>query len=152
MRVTAAMALLILFACATAPKHREIQRSATFPGQSFDEVWSAVIESFGELNLAISNIEKDSGLITTDWMRVPLSYLDCGGSGLATDSNHRGRFNVFVKDQAEGPTMSVNASFTATRTFDTSSGQPDCVSTGELERDLHSMVASKTGSAAVGSP
>jgi len=53
--------------CATAPPPRQIQNSFPIEGE-FDKVWTAIIETFSDLQLPIENIEKASGLITTDWI------------------------------------------------------------------------------------
>jgi len=47
----------------------------------FDKIWEAIIETFAELQLPIQNMEKASGLITTDWIdfkgQTNEDYCDC---------------------------------------------------------------------------
>lgn len=59
--------VLFLFGCGTAPAPRQIQNSFPLP-YPFEATWQAVIETFADLNLPILNMEKASGLITTDWI------------------------------------------------------------------------------------
>jgi hypothetical protein len=140
--VLALFTILVALSCASAPKAHSFNRTNTFP-VDLDATWSAVIDAFGELNIPIDNLEKDSGLITTDWMRVEKDYMDCGGSGISVDSNHRGRFNVVVRQEGAGTKMTVNSVFTATRSFGDSSAERSCVSTGFLENTLHRLVAER---------
>lgn len=57
--------LSVFLSCATAPPPRQIQNSWQID-QPFDDVWQAVIEVLPEMQLAIAQTEKESGLITTN--------------------------------------------------------------------------------------
>lgn len=133
-----------LSGCATAPKVQEFDRSSTYSDATFDQVWNAVIDMFGERNWAISNMEKASGFINTDWMRVNGmgKYLDCGNPGILTESNHMGRFNIVVRQEA-GTKVTINTVWRAQRALGQTTTDVDCVSTGVLEGELHTALASK---------
>ena len=91
-----ALQLMLVVGCATAPGKYSVVKD--FPHSAdYDKVWSAVIDTFAELNLPIANLEKASGLITTDWGEVPGEFCDCGKPGLAQQSAPEGKFNVFVR-------------------------------------------------------
>ena len=137
---------LVLAACATAPVARQFDRTATFPGADFDAVWNAVIDLFGEEGWAIDNMEKDSGLITTDWMTADESYLACGSSGLAGEYGHMGRFNVVAREQGGGVSLTVNTSWRVTRRLLDVNAVRECLSTGVLERVVHDQVTLRIGS------
>jgi len=151
------------------PQPRQIQN--TFPvDKPFDSVWQAVIEAFAELNLPIDNLERDSGLITTDWINFQEQnpengYCDCGKVLIPQSSSPdwimgrpikeedvtaktyttfkvRGRFNVFVKESEQGPCeIKINSIFETD--FDTE--QKSCLSTGRLEASLYKIIQKKLG-------
>jgi hypothetical protein len=130
---------------------RQIQNS--FPiDKPFDLVWQAVIETFAKLNLPILNMEKASGLITTDWISVKnqedgTGYCDCGKKGpLFIEQEWRVKFNVFVKRIAgESSEMQVNAVFEelSIGLEGTIVGTSSCVSTGKFEKEIYDRVVAK---------
>jgi hypothetical protein len=149
---------LLLASCSTVkfipPQPRQIQN--TFPyDKPFDAVWQAAIEAIAELNLPISNFEKDSGLITTEWMNFPAQnpkdgYCDCGQTLVPTRGDDkvpykaratydvRGHFNIFVKKLEQGRCeIKINSVF--------ESGRMSCVSTGRLEAGLNKIIQKKIG-------
>ena len=130
-----------LVACASTGTMREFESTATYPGASFGEVWDSVIDIFGDRLWAIDNMERDSGIITTDWMLdTNVSYQDCGSAGtFGSDNNHMGRFNIVVREQPTGTSMRVTTTWRVTRNsdLDSSSSLVDCFSTGVLEREIH---------------
>jgi uncharacterized lipoprotein len=141
-----------LASCAVAPATRQIVNS--FPiDKTFDQVWTAVIETLSELNLPIMNMEKASGLITTDFIsfqgQTNEDYCDCGKSGaLMTEINRRGKFNVFVKRISDNSCeIKINSVFDRALTDSLEkSSQPVtnlCVSTGKLEANIYKLITDK---------
>ncbi len=143
-----AVMLLASMACASAPVARNFESLADYPGATFTEVWDLVIDVFGDRNWAIDNLERDSGIITTDWMRADnVSYQDCGSPGfLSSDSDHMGRFNVVVRETEDGVSIRVTTSWQATRSSENDTSIVECLSTGVLERELHEEVQDRLGS------
>ncbi len=143
-----AVMLLASMACASAPVARNFENLADYPGAAFTEVWDLVIDVFGDRNWAIDNLERDSGIITTDWMRADnVSYQDCGSPGfLSSDSDHMGRFNIVVRQTDDGVSMRVTTSWEATRSSDDEISIVECLSTGIFERELHEEVRERLGS------
>ncbi len=144
-----AVMLLAAAACASAPVARSFESLADYPGASFARVWDLVIDVFGDRNWAIDNLERDSGIITTDWMRADnVSYQDCGSPGFLStpDSDHMGRFNVVVRETDDGVSIRVTTSWEATRSSDNDISIVECLSTGILERELHEEVRERLGS------
>lgn len=142
-----ALSALVLSACATAPVPRDIQRTAIVEGADFDRTWDAVIDVLGERTWAIDNVERASGLITTDWMltgEASDDYMDCGSASfLSAHRDHEVRFNVLVRDSDVGAELTVNSAMRATswNTLDgTPEGAAQCVSTGVLEGEIHDEV------------
>lgn len=84
------------------------------------------------------NFEKDSGLITSDWMSFGASGgggADCSSPGLLSCVNDvRGRFTVFVRRESQGVTVRVNPTYSATVcAVGRGCGSASCRSTGGLE-------------------
>ena len=110
----------------------------------------AVIESFAELNLPIMNMEKASGLITTDWISFdrgdnkPDAVCSCGTMIFPlSEAGRAGKFNVFVKPAGSGCEMRVNAVFEAVFQFEDAIKKRECKSTGRLEKSIYERVLAK---------
>jgi len=139
-------------ACATAPAPRLVVRPFAI-SKPFDAVWQSVIETFAELNLPIMNMEKESGLITTDWISFrgqdkTTGYCDCGGIGMNVEIDRLGRFNVYVEKVGESSCeLEVNSFFEIiTRSALAHNGPSSvgyCVSTGKLEAEIYKRVSEK---------
>jgi len=129
---------------ATAPKQHAVSRSVVVPA-AFDATWRAVIELFSERTWAISNMEKASGLIVTDWMNIAddSPYLDCGGQGLTSVLRTEVKFNVVVDEGDRESRLVVNVAFRQLRAFDQQQRLVDCTSTGKLENVIQSEVAQR---------
>jgi len=138
--------------CATGPAPRLIVRPFAIP-KPFDAVWQSVIETFAELKLPIMNMEKASGLITTDWISFrgqdnTTGYCDCGGLGINVEIDRLGRFNVYVEKVGESSCeLEVNSFFeNSTRSALIHNGPSSvgkCVSTGKLEAEIYKRVSEK---------
>lgn len=134
------------------PVEKEVVLSAPF-----EAVWSQAVEWFATHNIPIKNLDKDSGLIATEYalsmqdagsvMLCPKSEAPAGGRVEQVD--HRGNFNVIVRRHGPNETrVSVNAFFGCTANayeyetiFSpdmrvTSRTRVDCPSTGALEARL----------------
>lgn len=141
----------MIYGCAgIAPAPRQIAKA--FPIEApFDEVWQAVIESFAELQLPIQNMEKDSGLITTDWIdfsgQKNTGYCDCGKPRFGLlEGSRSGRFNIFIK-KTSGNSCEVNVNCMYRQTLVKLNGDfyknKSCVSTGNLEAEMFELIKSK---------
>lgn len=134
--------------CAYAPAPRQIVSS--FPiDRPFDTVWSAVIEVFAELQLPIQTLEKDSGLIVSDWINLVgqdnYGYCDCGKLVMLDEVDRVGKFNVFVKKTGESSCeIKINSQFQQSYVdLDHIIYKRNCVSTGKLEAEIYNMVKEK---------
>jgi len=143
---------LFLFGCGVVPAPRQI--ITAFPVEApFNDVWQVIVESFAEMNLPIVNMEKDSGLITTDWINFTgqknTDYADCGKPvfGLV-EGSRSGRFNVFVKRTSDNSCeIKVNCTYRQTLVKLNGDFYKDkpCISTGNLEAEMFDLVKSKLG-------
>ena len=148
------VAILVLFVtvingCAVAPKPRIIEKSFDLE-YDYDAVWQSVIHTFAEHMYGIDNMEKDSGLITTDWHDLSntlKSYADCGSGGLCTSTGRRVKFNIFLRKHSNNKVnLTVNCDFEELRDCTALTGKmgfAQCVSTGELEARLYKEIMGK---------
>lgn len=119
----------------------------------FDAVWPAVVETFSDLNLPIDKVEKDSGLITTDWIGLndipkeeAKSYMNCDyPRGIFAKTTRRVRFNIFIKKIGDESQLKINCQFEFIAHY-TGPGGPKtykCTSTGVFEKKIFNAVADK---------
>lgn len=137
-----AVAVLVT-SCVRPPEPRNITRTFDY-GESYEEVWSAVVETLAEMNVPLEKVQKESGLITVSWMNYLDTendeYCDCGDVSVETKD---GRFNVFVKDAEDKARVTVNAHYVSTYTSAGETIELECVSTGRLEREITDRVQAK---------
>lgn len=140
--------LLAVVGCAKPPVQMDIVNSRLYESD-FDAVWTAVIEAFADNSWPIDNMEKDSGLITTDWMsgnnRSP-ALADCGKDMVGEPAEGaKGevflKFNVFVKTVGGGSEVRVNCMFKTKEQY----GGKTCYSQGVLEAQLMDGIAAILG-------
>ena len=80
MRSRLLVLLLVLAAC-TAPPKAGVTRAETPVNASFARTWDATVGIFAERNVPIKTIDRSSGFIGTDALRVNMrtdSLADCG--------------------------------------------------------------------------
>jgi len=132
---------LVLASCATPPQIHHFDKSWDMPS-SFDKTWTATVEVFAEKGWPIANIEKDSGLIASEWVRLNANdgFADCGSPGLAISESREVKFSVFVKDGTSSPRLTVNTQFREHRRLDTSRFIQDCTSYGTLEARIRRQI------------
>lgn len=137
---------LCLVSCATAPQVHEFQKTWTVQS-SYDKTWSATVQLFAEHGWPISTLEKDSGIIVSDWVRLNAAeaaeFADSGNSGLAYVRSREAKFNVFIQDAGSSPSLTVNTSFREQRSFDTQVWYQECTSLGVLEAKVYGEIVSR---------
>lgn len=102
----------------------------------FDAVWDAAIAAFSALDLPISTLEKESGVLATDWILLDDAeeWMDCDGDVRAEE----GRYNAVLRETASGTRMTLTASY---RAQDRDEGVAvRCGSTGEMEERIRERV------------
>ncbi len=103
-----------ILGCGMAPEHEAatpIEKVVVY-AQDFNTVWNAIIYVFANFDIPIAQIEKDSGLISSndvkldrEWIHAPEDTLDWR----ITDAY--GTFNVWVLQEEAGCRVSVNTTF-----------------------------------------
>ncbi|WP_287011309.1 hypothetical protein [Brevundimonas sp.] len=145
----AALALLGVAGCATAPATYDVKNSEVIPA-SQDVVWERIVGFFATNNLSIKTIEKASGIIAAERIVGSpavggkiLGWADCGANALATARSQSIDLNVFVRPQAAGTSVTVNTHFTEGR-YNALTEAPEtvsCNSTGALESAILAVAA-----------
>lgn len=152
--------LFIAHSCATPARVMSVARvveKERIINKPFDAVWQSSIEWFATHNTPIKNLDKGSGLISTEYslsMADAVKYMDCGGgtnsfTGSTELSNHTGNFNVLIRKIDETNTkVSINVFFgcsedkykyaglLSTQLILVSSTRITCTSTGVLEAEV----------------
>lgn len=131
------------------PAASTTNHSETYAAE-FDQVWESTVDWFATNNIPIKNIEKDSGIIGSEYSlgsnysQVNCGAFDPGSSHVLYDQSVVANINVLVRESASGTSVQPNVFGNGTFTLrDIWYGIPTtmkadrCVSTGELERDLH---------------
>lgn len=139
MRTILLLAVLVICAASATAPGRHAVKKTIYVKASYDDTWTAVIDVFADRSWPIQNMAKDSGLITTDWMKADEGFADCGGSGLAIEHGTYVRFNVRVK-AAESTEVTVNATFRQDRSLDDAHHFADCETKGVVEQLIHTEV------------
>lgn len=144
----------------TAPIVRVIEKEMIFK-KSFNSVWEKTVEWFATHNMPIKHIDKNSGFISTEYsLTNPTLFMDCGqgepsSGGEIRIGNHSGNFNILVKKMNDYSTkVTINSFFSAISHYYgyrclncplelLSSGKINCVSSGELEKQIFNFISSK---------
>ena len=82
-------ASILLAGCATLPAQKQPQRF--YPSLDKGTAWERIVEIYGINGWPITAIEKDSGIITSDWMLADPTFIDCGKIAISDYSGKRGR-------------------------------------------------------------
>ncbi len=138
--ITAAAALLVAAGCISivgGGDDDEYRRAETYPA-SYDATWQAVLQSFAELDLPIATIERESGLVATDWILVSESddRMDCPDDARQAEM----RFNVLLEEAGSGTRMTITS---GARALTDDGVLQRCASTGVLERAIQRRVSRK---------
>ncbi|WP_417421281.1 hypothetical protein [Halomonas sp.] len=124
--------------------------------KEFDNVWEATVEWFASNNTPIDNVDKNSGLISSNYGLNPGSgIINCGqptgnvGLYQAVFEDVKTNINIIVREQGEQRTRAtVNIFGKALVVVRNGYGQVvssasvDCVSTGNFERSYQRYVES----------
>jgi hypothetical protein len=111
--------VLILSACATVgsltQEEREEMQTATF-NAAYTQTFTAVVDVLEDAGWFISNVDKEVGIITTDWLEGPLSFEEelFHGGGI------RRKMSANI-DALEEATTKVKLRYTM-QTFESNSG------------------------------
>jgi uncharacterized lipoprotein len=113
---------------------------------SFDAVWEATIEVFAEQHIPISSLEKDSGIISTEWASAIKEDMDCGSvSMFGKDLSRKGQYDVFVHEVDSGAVeVQVNTQWQASRySMGRYVNDVSCSSSGRTEKMFHESLKAR---------
>jgi len=119
----------------------------------FDVVWESVVDWFAVNNIPIKNIDKNSGLISSDYSlgssftQVDCGTMDPGDMARLVDTNITANINVLVRSQRDEvivrPNVFGQGVYTLQSTWDNRLiyvRADRCVTTGELENSLQTYL------------
>ena len=134
--------LLLLAACATyQPPAPAEPREATPVNASMGQTWDAVIDLFASRNIPIRTIERVSGIITTEGLRVnpddAVQWADCGVMGHVQYRPNMAIYNVLVRGDSSSSSVRATVRWTYWTHDD---GDVECTSRYVYERDLEHLV------------
>ncbi len=163
-KIIGVLFLVFVTVSCSAPKKTVVQQAAPrviqkdrIISRPFDAVWQTAIEWFATHNTPIKNLDKSSGLISTEYsvsIGDALKYMECARSSVSKSvqlTNYTGNFNVIIKKLADNSTkINVNVFFGCTQniykeqlhlfipneTTLISSARINCSSTGTLEKEI----------------
>ena len=122
----------------------------------YDIIWEKLISWFTSHNTPIKNIDKESGLLTTEYslsVSDSKKYMDCGDAGTKFGQyrkmeNPKGNFNVTVKKIKDDNTqVIINVFFnTNLKVYDidgnlTSTELINCSGKGKLEKEIFDYIS-----------
>ena len=122
----------------------------------FDSVWSSAVDWFAVNNIPIKNLERSSGIITSEYsLGSDFTQVDCGS--VSGDSFHVIReknvtANISVRVREAGDVVVVRPNVFGDGYYDVWDEmwggeymlEPnECISTGEVERSLHQYIQNK---------
>ena len=124
-----------------APQTKEVIES------DYDTVWEAVVQLFAETNWSIKTIEKVSGVIRSEQLRIPLNdprseNFECQKSGwLATEAYKTVQITVFIRKKSENRTeLMVTTSSQKLDYYGHNSWWVECVSLGDIETEVREAI------------
>lgn len=136
------------------PQQHIFDKSMTF-NIGFDSVWTKIIKWFTDNNTPIKNIEKVSGLITTEYNLNANSSKDCADCGiegtLQSITDRVGNFSIIVERINDNQTkVSIAIYYKAilvTPNYSSNYAPPNrtpitCESTGTLEKKIFNYIGS----------
>lgn len=146
--LAASISFLSLTGCVTSPEPQQhiFDNSRSYDA-SMQDVWAEAVRFFGENNLPIDTIERDSGLIQTNDLSTSatefFSYADCstGPSPLAQEVGYI-NLSIVIRERFDGSTSAmVNTRFSLYRTFNGMSITFQCTSRGNLEKVILDQIS-----------
>ena len=154
MKSLTGLLLILLVGCAIPPQQHEFKKTFLLSGTDKDAAWSAIVGLFAERDWTITTIEKDSGIIASDWRSLSSAqgeeFADCGApDGFYVLARGRSvKFNLFLRQSGQDLQLVINTNFRERRRNTSSSSDfySDCYSRGTLEAYLFGEVSKRLDS------
>ena len=129
---------LCLLGCAVPATRTDITTSWN-THREFDPMWANNIQIFGKLSAPIQTLEKDSGIIVTEWFALHSSdatSVDCGTpSALSITYETQAKITVIIRDIGESKRqITVQGLYRQRRYYDRQTFYATCFSDGTIER------------------
>ena len=140
------LGIMQIYSCATpAQRHNFINYRDT--QKEFDGLWDSIISLYSTFDFPILTLEKDSGIIVSDWFRMgdkDSASLDCGNPGLAITLGREAKITVTVRRFEGKRKITAKGQYKELRQFDGRQFYATCFSTGVLEKAILSAIENNT--------
>ena len=150
---TLPLAVVLMAGCATAPRGPLVaQRTSAVISAPKDKVWPLLVSEVG-LNYPVQAIEKESGLLTTQFVQMPVGFNNSGmenyifppGGFLATWNGLKMNMRIMAIESEPGKTMvTINAHYEAFEN-NVSKSWRVATSNGSVENQILSSIEQKLG-------
>lgn len=139
----------MLTGCASVPLPQDKSPTTKTFDLTYDETWNGLVEALAKTNSTISNIAKDSGLITVETLDrgVDSKYIECKIAPFGTTSKKvTGKISFFVKKAGDGKTrVDITTARELNGTFNlllggTANFSHECVSNGKYEELIYNFI------------
>ena len=144
------LTVFVLAGCAGRVVLPPIPQTKEVIESDYDTVWEAVIHLFADTNWSIQTIEKASGVIRSEQLKVPLDdphskSFECQKSGwLATEAYKTVQITIFIRKKSENRTeLMVNTRSQKLDYYGYNSWWVECVSLGDIETEVRDAIVSR---------
>jgi len=145
-------AFALLSGCATTSVVRPVIQDSYLVEAPYDKAWSAIVATAAEKSLPVKSIEKDSGLLTTDFVTLANGYSTDNQLKLVAQKpsiflgvweGARYALSIYATPQGEGSTKIKITSQIQGYESNVTKQWHVCYSTGTLEEEFFISVRSK---------
>ena len=143
-KIAVCVIILLGIGCATPATRHNINR-VWETNYDFDSLWDGVISFFAGNNIPIKTLEKDSGIIISEWIvlsREDGRDLDCGQPGIAMAYEKYGKFTITIRPAGSQRQILVNSQYQQRRVWDRRDFYATCYSKGTLEHKIKEFIIS----------
>ncbi|SRR5258706_11073269 len=144
--------LILLAGCTYTPPATlaPVPRAPTIVDASMDRLWIAVIDFFADRNIPIRTLDRVSGFIATDALRVQDSkaegWADCGSTDNGPLSPTGATYNIRVRGDSVHSTVQITVRWTGyfENAMDArNSRSVDCVTLNTWEADAEGIIKAR---------
>lgn len=147
MVLAAVTATILLAACSTNPPPSLAPREALIIRAPVAKAWNATIDEFAASNIAIKNLDRSSGFVSTEPMSVTRdaseAYADCGTVMGMPIKAVRATYNVVIRGDSAAATVHATVQFTTGGRPGLGDNDPaiiKCASTGRWENAFEARI------------
>lgn len=134
---------IVLLAACVPPPSAPPPRPDTQVNASFSRVWDAVVDRFARSSVPVKTIDRSSGLIAAESMRINgdlSSYGGCNVMGVRNAPPVGAGFNVLIHGDSTRSSIVVTADWIG---VDGAGNRIGCVTTGKWEQEFEAAIKAR---------